>query len=239
MNVFVVEHREGLVLFDTGQDRAATVDPTYFPAGPMGLVFTRVAKGRMGAGETVPARLAALGLRAEDVAKAVVSHLHYDHVGGLRDLPRAEVLVSRAELDSLTSPFPVARGLLPGRLHDGARWRPVDFEPLGDAGLAPFTAGFDLFGDGALVMLPTPGHTPGSMSMLVRRKGGAPLLMVGDLTYDAELLAAGALPGLGDRRRMARAAAEVNELRRRLPGLAVLAAHDPNAAALLERASEG
>jgi glyoxylase-like metal-dependent hydrolase (beta-lactamase superfamily II) len=104
---------------------------------------------------------------------------------------------------------------------------------LGDKAIEPFTTGHDLFGDSTLVLLPTPGHTPGSLSMLVRRPGKAPLLMVGDLTYDDRLLAEGHLPGVGNKGQMRQASQQVNELRRRLPGLVVLPAHDPGAAARL------
>ena len=234
VNVFVVEHRDGLVLFDTGQDRAAVTDPGYFPSGPTGLIYSRVARFDVPEGQTLPVQLAKLGHRTGDVDKVVISHLHHDHIGGLRDLGHADILIGSAELESLDRPLPEARGLLSRHIDlPGLQWHPVDFEPID--GLAPFTTGLDLFGDGALTLLPTPGHTPGSLSMLVRGPG-RPLLMVGDLTYDADLLAAGKLPGLGDRRQMARAAANVNALRVRLPGLTVLAAHDPAAAALLERA---
>jgi hypothetical protein len=65
---------------------------------------------------------------------------------------------------------------------------------------------------------------------MVRRPDHAPLLMVGDLTYDADLLAAGHVPGAGSKRRMRDAVAAVNALRRRRPDLTVLAAHDPTAA---------
>jgi glyoxylase-like metal-dependent hydrolase (beta-lactamase superfamily II) len=64
---------------------------------------------------------------------------------------------------------------------------------------------------------------------MVRRPDHAPLLMVGDLTYDADLLAAGPVPGAGSKRRMRDAVAAVNALRQRRPDLAVLAAHDPTA----------
>lgn len=108
---------------------------------------------------------------------------------------------------------------------------------VGDSGLAPFSQGHDIFGDGSLVLLPTPGHTPGSLSLLVRRQGRPPLLMVGDLTYDDQLLLDGKLPGVGDKRQMRSAVDVVNQLRRNLPGLVVLPAHDPGAAARLEAAN--
>jgi N-acyl homoserine lactone hydrolase len=81
--------------------------------------------------------------------------------------------------------------------HEAARWHQITAEPTGDPGLAPFRSGHDLYGDGSLVLLPTPGHTPGSMSLLVRQPGLPPLMMVGDLTYDAHLLEAGHVPGVG------------------------------------------
>jgi N-acyl homoserine lactone hydrolase len=100
---------------------------------------------------------------------------------------------------------------------------------LEDPELTPFGEANDLMLDGSLLLLPTPGHTPGSMSLLVRRAVGAPLLMVGDLTYEVELLDAGRIPGVGDRGGLRKASAMVRELRARHPELVVLPAHDPGA----------
>jgi glyoxylase-like metal-dependent hydrolase (beta-lactamase superfamily II) len=85
-------------------------------------------------------------------------------------------------------------------------------------------------GDGSLVLLPTPGHTAGSISLLVRRRFLPPLLLVGDLTYDATLLARRQLPGVGDRGQLASTTDKVLILARRMPGLVILPAHDPSAA---------
>ncbi|WP_406267009.1 N-acyl homoserine lactonase family protein [Nocardia sp. NBC_00881] len=237
VNVYVIEHREGLVLFDTGQDRASVTETNYFPGGLNGLVYSRLAKFDIGADETLAAGLAKLGYTVDDVHTAVISHLHQDHIGGLPLLGNANVVVSRDEWETLHRPLPLARGLLRSHIElPGLRWIRVVPEPLGDSGLAPFTEGHDLFGDGSIVLLPTAGHTPGSLSMLVRRPGHAPLLLVGDLTYDADLLAEGKLPGVGDKKQMRNAVAKVNSLRDSMPELAVLAAHDPGAAARLDAA---
>src|SRR5829696_9309736 len=91
INVYVIEHREGLVLFDTGQDRASVTDPDYFPRGLNGLIYSRLAKFAVPSDETLDAGLARLGHHVDDVHTAVISHLHQDHIGGLPRLARANV----------------------------------------------------------------------------------------------------------------------------------------------------
>jgi len=87
--------------------------------------------------------------------------------------------------------------------------------------------------DGSLVLLPTAGHTPGSMSLLVRRPGKAPLLLVGDLTYETELLEARRIPRVGDKAGMRKASAMVRQLKEHYPDPAILPAHDAGATARL------
>lgn len=233
INAYVIEHRDGLVLFDTGQDRASVTDPDYFPSGFNGLIYSRLAKFDIGPDDTLTAGLTRLGHRMADVHTAVISHLHQDHIGGLPQLADSEstIVISRDEWDALAKPLPEARGLLPTHIDlPGLNWSRITPEPLDDPTLGPFTEGHDLFGDGSIIILPTPGHTPGSLSMLVRRPRLAPLLMVGDLTYDADLLTAGKLPGVGDKRQMRSSVNRINDLRRTISNLVILAAHDANAA---------
>jgi N-acyl homoserine lactone hydrolase len=88
----------------------------------------------------------------------------------------------------------------------------------------------DVMGDGSLVLLPTPGHTPGSVSLLIRRRTRSPLLLVGDLTYGADLLERRQLPGVGVRSQLVKATDNVLALKERMPNLVILPAHDPTAA---------
>jgi glyoxylase-like metal-dependent hydrolase (beta-lactamase superfamily II) len=234
INVYVIEHADGLVLFDTGQDRASVTDSSYFPNGLSGVVYDRLARFRIGAEETLDAQLATLGYSAVDVDTAIISHLHQDHIGGIRELKKADLFVSAAEWKEFLRFAPEPRGYLRDHIAiPDLTWQRIEFEPTRDPELAPFTAARDLMGDGSLVLLPTPGHTPGSVSLLVRRPERPPLLMVGDLTYEAGLLTAHQLPGVGDRHQLANTTDKVLELAKRMPGLVILPAHDPTAAARL------
>jgi glyoxylase-like metal-dependent hydrolase (beta-lactamase superfamily II) len=160
-----------------------------------------------------------------------LSHLHQDHIGGLAELTGADVLVSAAEWAELSKAGPELRGFLRSHIRlPGLRWRQVTPEAANDPGLAPFTQALDVMGDGSLMLLPTPGHTAGSMSLLVRRTSRPPLLLAGDLTYGADILQRGQVPGVGNRRQLAESSRKVLALAGHQPGLVVLPAHDPAAA---------
>lgn len=240
INVYVIEHTDGVVLFDTGQDRASVTDPCYFPGGPTGVIYRRLARFHIDERDTLTAGLERLGYRTGDVTTAVISHLHQDHIGGVREIAHANLLVSPDEWRSLHRPMAEPRGLLRTHIEvPGLAWSPVDFHPLEDPTVQPFTTGLDLFGDGALVLFATPGHTHGSMSMLVRRPDGPPLLLAGDLTYDVHAFERGVPSGVGSKRELRKTRDRVLALRAANPGLQILAAHDPAAAELLEGAHEG
>lgn len=233
INVFVIEHRDGLVLFDTGQDRASVTDPGYFPGGPVGWLYERLARFDIEPDETLPAQLERLGYATSDVRVAVLSHLHQDHIGGLPHLGKARIVTSVTEHAQLDSRSAEANGFLRRHIDlPGLNWDLIDFQELDDPDIAPFTRGLDLMGDRSMIVLPTPGHTPGSISMLVRRPGQDPMLMVGDLTYDADFMERGnVVRGVGQQ--LKDTTRRVLELKRRRPGLRILGAHDPAASATL------
>jgi N-acyl homoserine lactone hydrolase len=161
VNVYVIEHAQGLLLFDTGQDRASVTDDTYFPGGLTGFGYGRLARFAIGEQDTLTAQLATLGYAPGDVDTVILSHLHQDHIGGLAELTGADLLVSAAEWAELSRPGPELRGFLRRRIQlPGLRWHQVSPGPAGDPSLAPFTESLDVMGDGSLMLLPTPGHTP-------------------------------------------------------------------------------
>jgi glyoxylase-like metal-dependent hydrolase (beta-lactamase superfamily II) len=89
----------------------------------------------------------------------------------------------------------------------------------------------------SLVLLATRGHTPGSMSLLVRRPGRPTLMMVGDVTYDADLLKLGHVPRVGSWHGLRDSTAMISTMRQRDPGLVILPARDPAAASRLAQAT--
>jgi glyoxylase-like metal-dependent hydrolase (beta-lactamase superfamily II) len=136
INVYVIEHPDGVVLFDTGQDRASVRDPSYFPDGANGLIYRRLARFHVSQDETLTAGLERLGYRTSDVTCAVVSHLHQDHMGGIGEIPEADLLVSDEEWQSLHRPMAEARGLLRTHIEvPGAKWKQVRYEALDDPAL--------------------------------------------------------------------------------------------------------
>jgi N-acyl homoserine lactone hydrolase len=237
INFFVIEHERGVVLFDGGQDRRSVTDPDYFPGWPLRLLFRKLATFEIGPDQTVPLLLDSAGFEPRRVTHLVLSHFHQDHIGAIGDLPGAQVVASLAEWRDLVKPAPSWRGYLKNRIDlPGVRWRLIDFTQAGDGPIGPFESSVDLFGDGSLKLIETPGHTRGSMSLFVTRPQRPPVLLVGDLTYDARHFDRDHVPGVGDRRMLRATTDRVNTLRSQLPGLVIVAAHDPHAAEDFDRA---
>ncbi len=236
IHCFLIEHAEGLVLFDTGQDPASVSDPDYFPGGLTGLLYRRLARFEVTPQDSVTHQIRAAGFSVDDVRTVVLSHLHQDHIGGLRELTRAHIVVADAEWQEARQPRAEAEGYLTRHI-DLPRldWQRITFDRIADGELAPFTSRFDLVADGSLVLLPTPGHTKGSMSLLVRRPG-TELLLVGDLSYDHALMTRGVVPGIGVRSVLEQSTENVLQLAERLGGAAILPAHDVGTASRLEAA---
>ncbi len=238
INVYVLEHRDGLVLFDAGMDPAMGTDPAYI-SSPVGRFFARkLFRFHIGPDDTLTKKLESLGYAAAGIRKVIVSHLHFDHIGGIEEVPQAELLVSRDEWRQLSGPHPERDFILREHIElPKAKWRQIDMAPSDDPLFAPFGGCYNVMGDGSMILLPTPGHTPGSISLLVRTGKFPPLLLVGDLTYDVELLMKDQVPGTGDTTLLRRSFAKVRALKKQLPDLVILPAHDPAAAEALRAAT--
>ena len=234
---FLIEHRDGLVLFDTGIDPAIATDKGYISQAIGRFLLPRIFRLHVTAQDRLDRVLARSDVAANDIHTAVISHLHFDHIGGIAQIPQAELLVSDREWGMLSEPHPEREWILREHIELAtAKWRQVSFAPPDDPLFAEFEGVLDVAGDRSMILLPTPGHTPGSMSVLIRRPGWAPVLLVGDLTYEAALLEQNVVPGTGDRDALLASFSKVRRLKEQLPDLVVVASHDPAAADLIAQA---
>ncbi|MFC7214344.1 N-acyl homoserine lactonase family protein [Saliphagus sp. GCM10025334] len=165
---YLLEHPEGLVLFDTGvSHEMATAPLEYGPAGaPHMADFAETID--LSAGKPPVEHLTDLGYEPGDVDTVVLSHLHTDHAGNLDSFPEATVVVRKEELRYAFWPDG------PQRLF----YLEGDFRHLRelDADVVAITDEYDVFGDGSAVAFPTPGHTPGHQSLEVDLSSGTTIL---------------------------------------------------------------
>lgn len=171
---YLIVHPKGKVLFDTGVHCDAVLDPV----AHLGAQTAKYYRVRSGRNENVIAQLGLLGLRPEDITHVVNSHFHFDHCGCNAFFPHAQFVVQRDELASARGAGSTAAG---GAWDHSLDYRPADGER-------------DLFGDGAVVLLPTPGHTPGHQSLRVRAGADLQFVLAADACYTREHLERGLIP---------------------------------------------
>jgi glyoxylase-like metal-dependent hydrolase (beta-lactamase superfamily II) len=177
---FLVNHPGGKLLFDTGVHCLARMDPV----GRLGPERVKRLTVRSQPGDDVVPQLARLGLAPDDVRYVANSHLHFDHCGGNEFFPHATFLVQRPELDAARRP-----GFLPGYNPS-----PIDFDHALDYRLVD--GEHDVFGDGALVLLPTYGHTPGHQSLWIRAGKDSQLVCASDACYTRANMDRNVLPNV-------------------------------------------
>jgi N-acyl homoserine lactone hydrolase len=118
-------------------------------------------------------QLAQLQIKPEQIKYVGISHYHGDHTGQVGSFPQATLLIGKGDWDVLTSPKPPAN----------ANPAPFAHWISGGGKVEPVPLDKDVFGDGSVLMLATPGHTPGHHSVLVKLRQTGPLLITGDLAH--------------------------------------------------------
>jgi N-acyl homoserine lactone hydrolase len=156
-------------------------------------------------------------VKPEQVKFVGISHFHADHTGQLDTVPNATLLIGQKEWDALTAPKPMAGANVAGFKHWISGGGKVEPQP-GDK---------DVFGDGTVMILRTPGHTPGHQALLVRLKEKGPVILLGDAAHFHENYDTNGVPGFNYDR------AETIASLERIKGIAknlkatVIIQHDP------------
>jgi glyoxylase-like metal-dependent hydrolase (beta-lactamase superfamily II) len=182
---YLIDHPEGSVLFDTGVSYDLIDDPkNYGPYGEPGLA--ELVEGFPMSEKQQPAeQLADAGYPPAEIDYVVMSHLHVDHAGNVDQFPDAEFLIQQDEL---------AYAWWPSAPVQKAYYLDGDIAPLRDPAfdVTELSGEYDLFGDGSVVCIPTPGHSPGHQSLLVRSSNAGSVILGGDiagthLAYEQEI----------------------------------------------------
>jgi glyoxylase-like metal-dependent hydrolase (beta-lactamase superfamily II) len=151
---FLIEHSRGLVLFDTGIHPDAIDNPEKV----YGAELAPLLGIRGTSDQRLDNQIKALGFKLSDITHVVSSHGHFDHTGGLFLFPEATHYFGEGELRYANWPDPIQAFVYREEVLNTIRQLDTREVP-GD---------LDLFGDGAVTILATPGHTPGEVSLLVR-----------------------------------------------------------------------
>jgi glyoxylase-like metal-dependent hydrolase (beta-lactamase superfamily II) len=155
-NCYLIHHRsEGYLLWDTGITDRLTALPNGLAVPTFGYTWYRP--------QTLVSALAALGLKPADVRHLAISHVHPDHVGNVEEFPDATLIMQKAEREY------------------GLRLPLNPFTPKNRTEL--IEGDKDLFGDGSVTILSTPGHTPGHQSLLVHLAGTGYVVLSGDAVH--------------------------------------------------------
>jgi N-acyl homoserine lactone hydrolase len=178
---WLIKHGSEWLLWDTGVPEAALNDPRGWSTLPKLIVYYLE--------KTLTDQLAKIGLKPHDISRVAISHTHGDHIGNVGLFPNSAILLQRAEYSWITSGdgpndnvdqlMALARKLL---------GTPKNLQLIdGDT---------DVFGDGSVILVSTPGHTPGSQSLLVQLKNSGFIILSGDVVHLEENFEKNRVPSL-------------------------------------------
>jgi glyoxylase-like metal-dependent hydrolase (beta-lactamase superfamily II) len=166
-NCYLIRHGKDLMLWDTGMlDAIADKPEGVTAAGGLLTLWVR---------RTLVSQLRELGVAPKDITHIALSHFHADHSGNANLFTAATLYIQGAEYEAAFGQEPSKFGFAPAN-YDKLRANPV----------VKLNGDHDVFGDGSLVILSTPGHTPGHQSLLVRLPKRGAVVLSGDMVHFQE-----------------------------------------------------
>ena len=178
---WLIKHGSEWLLWDTGVPEAAIKDPQGWSTLPKLIVYHL--------DKTVTGQLAEIGLKPSDIGRVAISHTHGDHIGNVRLFPDSTVVMQRAEHNWINSGN--------GPNDNVNQLMALARELLGiPKNLQLIDGDTDVFGDGSVILVSTPGHTPGSQSLLVHLKNSGFIILSGDVVHLEENFEKNIVPAL-------------------------------------------
>jgi N-acyl homoserine lactone hydrolase len=155
-NCYLIRHAKGLLLWDTGVPDAVATMPDGMVVANGAITYRRA--------KTLASQLAELGVKPADVTYLALSHTHGDHVGNVALFPASTVLIQ-------------------GREYDWVMTTPNKPAFAATQAITKLNGDHDVFGDGSVTIVSTPGHTPGHQSLLVRLPRTGAVVLTGDAVH--------------------------------------------------------
>jgi glyoxylase-like metal-dependent hydrolase (beta-lactamase superfamily II) len=178
VSMWVIDHPKGLVVFDTGNNVAISdggCKQYWVPANCDGLKPSQKRE------DVIDRQLTKAGFSADKVKIVVTSHSHLDHIGNIKMFPKAVHVLQKKELYQAWWPEKFQRG--------GGVFVMGDFDgPARDFNYLELDGDYDLFGDGSVMVISTPGHTLGHQSMRIKLASGKTIVMSQDAIWMKENL---------------------------------------------------
>lgn len=177
---WLIEHPDGLILVDTGET-AAIYQKGYLPDGGL---YHKAVETRIEPEEEIPHQLAKIGVAPKDIKTIIFTHLHGDHIGGLAHFEHCNIFVSKAEYDFATSKKGAGNGYF---TKNWPTWFTPNLLTFTDGAENNFATSQKITADGKIVVIPTPGHSVGHLSVIVKTTPHTTIL-AGDMTYNSATL---------------------------------------------------
>ncbi len=162
-NCYLIHHGKDWMLWDSGYPDSIADLPEGI-AGPFNMRSYRT--------HTLVSQMAEIGVKPTEVSYLAFSHTHGDHVGNANLFTAATLYIQQTEYDAAFGPNPAKYG-----------FKPASYEKLRDSKVVKLEGDYDVFGDGSVKILSTPGHTPGHQSLLVHLPRTGAVLLSGDVAH--------------------------------------------------------
>ncbi|MDS0528454.1 N-acyl homoserine lactonase family protein [Clostridium sp. SHJSY1] len=215
-SVYLIEHPKGKILVDTSWHS----DVRHNQIKSISLRLFLVNKAKLPDGAAVDEQLYRLGIKPEEIDYVFLTHLDVDHASGLKLVRNAKnILVSQEEkIASAKNRIRYTK-----RIWEGINIKTYKFS---DSKYGPFNKSFDVFGDESLILVHVPGHSLGSIAVLIQNEGKF-ILLTGDCGYQRESWEEMRLPGvMANKQKMTKSLNWVQEMSRKDNCVEILATHD-------------